>query len=325
MDIGGDFIPLQNLRRRGWNPLREIALLRELVSIYRREQVVCALHFTIKPVIYGSLAARWAGAGNISTLTGLGYTFLAGKKTSLVATELYRLALRRAGYVFFHNPDDRALFLRRGLCRPDQSHVVGGSGIRLADFPRAALSAANPDRVLFAGRLLTDKGIREYVAAARLARKVVPELHFHVLGPIDQGNPAAITESELEDWIASGDIVYDGVTEDIRSHLQRASCVVLPSYREGCPRVLLEAAASGRPLVGTDVPGVREVVIDGENGFLVPVKSTDALAAAVMAIHRLPEARVEQMADKGRKLVEAKFSEQQVVSIYLKAVASLVK
>lgn len=321
--FGATFIPLQHLSRRGLNPLRELALLREIAQVYRREQVDCALHFTIKPVIYGSLAARWAGAANISTLTGLGYTFLAGKRTNGMVRWLYRQALRRADRVFFHNPDDQALFLTGKLCRMEQAEVVGGSGIKLSDFPFTSFTAAEKGRFLFAGRLLTDKGVREYIAAARAARAVDPALQFHVLGGIDRGNPASVSEGELQEWIQSGTIIYDGVATDIRPHLRRASCVVLPSYREGCPRVLLEAAATGRPVIGTDVPGVRAVIMDGENGKLVPVKSVEPLTRAILEMHESAPTDAETMGEKGRRLVEERFSESTVVAAYLSAIAKV--
>lgn len=310
------FIPLTNLRRSGTNPVRDFALLRELTSIYRRESVTHALHFTIKPVIYGSLAARKTGVVNISTLTGLGFTFIAGGWTTRLVRTLYRYALKDAHRVFFHNTDDRALFLERGLCTPAQSAVVGGSGLPLRDFPLADYHLAEPGRILFAGRLLVDKGVRDYVAAARLVRQQRPGLSFHIVGPLDEGNPAGITRQELECWIAAGDIVYDGVATDIRPHLVAATLVVLPSYREGCPRVLLEAAATGRALIGTDVPGVRAVVRP-ENGLLVPREKPEELAVAVLKLMEEDLVRWNERASAGRRLVEEAFSEREVVGVYI--------
>lgn len=315
-ELPGTFIPLTNLRRSGINPLQDFALLRELTGIYRRESVTHALHFTIKPVIYGSLAARKTGAVNISTLTGLGFTFIAGGWTTRLVRILYRYALKDAHRVFFHNADDRALFLDRQLCTPAQSVVVGGSGLPLRDFPVADYKMAEPGRILFAGRLLVDKGIRDYVAAARQVRRQRPGVSFHVVGPLDEENPAGIAHRELEAWVAAGDIVYDGVTTDIRSHLVAAMLVVLPSYREGCPRVLLEAAATGRALIGTDVPGVRAVVRP-ENGLLVPRENPEELAAAVLSLLEESPDELNVRATAGRRLVEGMFSEQEVVGAYV--------
>lgn len=315
---GAYFISLDNLRRKGLNPLRDLALGRELYRIYRDQNVRIALHFTIKPVIYGSFAARRAGAQNICTLTGLGYTFLAGRKTNRLVRLLYRLALKRADVVFFHNPDDRDLFVRDGLVPASRAAVVPGSGLRLADYPVTPYGEAIPGRFLFAGRLLTDKGIREFVNAARLAKRQNPTLSFHLLGPFDPGNPAGIAAEELETWTREGIVEYDGVAADIRPHLRRSSVVVLPSYREGCPRVLLEAAASGRALIGADVAGVREVVKDGENGWLVPVKNVEVLAEVMLAAAE--QASLASMGLAGRAWVKQEFGEEVVVGRYLQVV-----
>lgn len=314
---GAQFLPLENLRRKGLNPLRDLALAREMYRIYRDQGVSVVLHFTIKPVIYGSFAARRAGAQNICTLTGLGYTFLSGRKTNWLVRQLYRLALQRADMVFFHNPDDRDLFVRDGLVSASRAAVVPGSGLQLADYPLASYTEAIPGRFLFAGRLLTDKGVREFVAAARLAKRQNPTLSFHLLGPFDPGNPAGIAAEELETWTREGIVEYDGVAADIRPHLRRSSVVVLPSYREGCPRVLLEAAASGRALIGADVAGVREVVKDGENGWLVPVKDVEALAEAMLGA--AVQESLAAMGGAGRAWVAERFAEEEVVGAYLKA------
>ena len=320
---GAKFIPLVNLRRKGLNPLRDLKLVIELHRIYREEEVKGALHFTIKPTIYGSFAARRAGISNICTLTGLGYTFLSGRKTNKLVRMLYRQALGSADAVFFHNPDDLSLFVEDHLTPKDKSSVVAGSGLQLSDYPYTNYEEAIPGRCLFVGRLLTDKGIREFVAAARLAKVRNPNLTFHILGPFDPGNPAGISANELETWTREGVVEYDGVATDIRSHLTRSSVVVLPSYREGCPRVLLEAAAMGRALIGTDVAGVREVVLDGENGWLVPAKNAEALAEA-MLMAGTPENPLVAMGREGRKHVERHFSVEKIVAPYLQAIRSAI-
>jgi glycosyltransferase involved in cell wall biosynthesis len=316
---GADFIPLANLRRKGLNPFRDLKLMLELYRIYQQEEVKAALHFTIKPTIYGSFAARRAGIGNVCTLTGLGYTFLSGRKTNKLVRMLYRLALGSADTVFFHNPDDLSLFLNDGLTKADKSSVVAGSGLPLSDYQYTDYQEVIPGRCLFVGRLLTDKGIREFVAAARLAKIRNPNLTFHILGPFDPGNPAGISADELETWTREGIVEYDGVAADIRPHLIRSSVVVLPSYREGCPRVLLEAAAIGRAMIGTDVPGVRAVVLDGENGWLVPVKNVERLAEAMLMAGDAGSP-LEAMGKEGRRHIERYFSVGKVVEPYLQAV-----
>jgi glycosyltransferase involved in cell wall biosynthesis len=317
---GVEYITLRNLRRKGLNPLRDLALLNELRGIYRQQKVAVALHFTIKPVIYGSLAARLTGVRNISTLTGLGYTFLSGNRTNSLVRIMYRTALRRAEAVLFHNPDDRQLFLDGGLVTEAQSGVVAGSGIRLEDYPLSPYSEAITGRFLFVARLLTDKGIREYVAGARAAKAVNPALSFHILGPLDPDNPVGISAEELEDWVAEGVIFYDGVAADVRPHLARASVVVLPSYREGCPRVLLEGGATGRPLLTTDVPGCRAVVTDSYNGFLVPSRDAEALAGAMLKISAFSPGELQKMGLRARAVVGEKFDLRIVTGDYLRVV-----
>jgi glycosyltransferase involved in cell wall biosynthesis len=317
--LGVSFVALRHLRRSGLNPLRDAFLLWELAMAYRRYEVAAAFHFTIKPVIYGSLAARLTATKNIATLTGLGYTFLAGEKTNSLVRRLYRLALRRADRVLFHNPDDEALFLAGGLVRAGQSAVVGGSGLDPVAFPLANYAVAIPGRFLFVGRLLTDKGIREYVRAAEGARAQVQGLEFHVAGAPDPGNPASIATTELQAWIDEGTIVYHGEVADVRPLYRQASVVVLPSYREGCPRALLEAAATGRALIAFDVPGAREIVRPGETGWLVPVKDVAALRATLLTAAAAPPSVLEGMGKNGRRLVETTFLEAAVVAVYLSA------
>lgn len=319
--LGVTFVPLRQLRRSGRNPLRELLLLLELVRIYVKFRAAAVLHFTIKPVIYGSLAARLTGVTNISTLTGLGYTFLADQPTNWLVRGLYRLALGRAERVLFHNPDDRALFVAGGLVRAAQSAVVGGSGLDPAAFPLAEYAEAQPGCFLFVGRLLTDKGIREYVQAAKGARTQVQGLEFHIAGAPDAGNPASIGAAELQGWVDEGTVVYHGEVADVCPLYRRAAVVVLPSYREGCPRALLEAAATGRPLLACDVPGSREIVRPGQTGWLVPVKDAAALENAFLAAAATPPAKLAALGRNGRRLVETTFSEAAVTEVYLAALA----
>lgn len=321
--LGTTFVPLPALHRRSRNPVRELRLLRQLYRAYRRQRVDAALHFTIKPVVYGSLAARLAGARNLSTLTGLGYSFLNGRLPRLLAGGLYRLALRWADRVFFHNPDDRDLFVTHGVVTAARARVVGGSGVDLGRFAVAPFGETVPGRFLFVGRLLIDKGIREFVAAAQMARTQVPGLSFDVVGTPDPGNPATVGEGELRAWRQRGDVAFHGAQADVRPFLRRAAVVVLPSYREGCPRVLLEALATGRPVVGCDVPGSRQLALPERTGWRVPARDPVALAAALVAAARTPHDELAALGRNGRALVAARFSEERVVADYLAALQSL--
>jgi len=314
---GASFIPLKNLKRKSINPLNDLRLISELSRIYRQEQVDVALHYTIKPVIYGSLAARWLSRKSIATITGLGYTFLGGRANTLLVSMLYRLALRRAQVVFFHNPDDRDLFIGKGIVPPSISELSPGSGIDLNHYAYEDYSQASPGLFLFVGRLLSDKGIREFIAAARLARQVNPAISFQVIGDIDEGNPASVSSAELSAWKKEGVVEFLGQLPDVRPALVQASFVVLPSYREGCPRVLLEAAATGRPLIAFDVPGSREVAIDGQNGWLVPLKDEVALGNIFLQAATQPFSECQIMGARGRALMETKFSDTFVTKLYL--------
>jgi glycosyltransferase involved in cell wall biosynthesis len=313
------FLPLHHLTRQGIHPLRELRLARELYLIYQKYSIECALHFTVKPVIYGSLAARWAGVKSIATLTGLGYTFLHGRFTAALMKRMYAFALRRTETIFYHNPDDRALLLAAGVGTPERSFVVGGSGLPLEDFPLQPYDLAVSGRFLFVGRLLADKGIREFVVAAGIVRKKHPEFSFHVVGAPDPGNPASISEEELAGWAAAGDVVFHGEVEDVRPHLTSASVVVLPSYREGCPRSLLEAAATGRALIGTDVPGVREMVLEGETGWLVAARDCLGLADGIVGAGCFSLGELKGYGRRSRILVEDKFGARRVNNAYLGA------
>lgn len=319
--LGAKFIPLKNLSRKGLNPLRELLLIRELARIYREEKVAFALHFTIKPVIYGTLAGRLTGTRSINTVTGLGYAFLSKGIVNRVVKKLYTFSLRYADQVFLQNQDDLQLFLAEKLSPRDRTSKIPGSGINTNHFfPRQKTSEGI--HFLFIGRLLYDKGILEFVEAAKLVRQKQPMVHFHILGALDQENPAAIQAKELEEWKQEAWITYHGTTTDTRPFIANATAVVLPSYREGLPRVMLEAMAMAKPIITTDVPGCREVVPEGENGFLVKVEDADALAEAMFQVMNSSTQELERMGKTGRDLAVERFSEAVIVKRYLDLIQS---
>jgi glycosyltransferase involved in cell wall biosynthesis len=234
---------------------------------------------------------------------------------------MYRFAFAGARMVFFQNPDDQALFLREGIVRPGQSRVLPGSGIDLDHFRPAELP--EQPRFLMIARLLGDKGVREYAEAARKLKDRLPSTSFALVGELDRDNRTAIREEELKSWVRDGILDYLGPAQDVRPHIGNSVAVVLPSYREGLPRTLLEGAAMGRPLIGTDVPGCRQVVRDGVTGILCEARSADSLAAAMK---RLADMRPEERARLGaaaRSMAEREFDERRVTQAYLEIVASL--
>jgi glycosyltransferase involved in cell wall biosynthesis len=312
--LGARCVPYK-VSRRGMNPLGELATLAALTRIFRRERPDAVFNFSIKPVIYGAFAARLAGVGRVfSMVTGLGYVFMnGGPLRSLVRALVklkYRVALGLCERVFFQNGDDRGMFVDRGLVGPEKTVVLNGSGIDTAEYAPEEEGAAEPGAFILVGRLLRDKGILEYAAAARRLRSRYPDARFRVLGPLDS-NPAAVDPRELQAWQAEGAIEYLGETDDVRPQLAKASVFVLPSYREGLPRATLEAMAMAKPVVTTDAPGCRETVVEGVNGFLVPVGDADALEAAMERFLRSPEL-AESMGRAARRLAEERFDVHRV-------------
>ncbi len=278
------------LSRSGMNPFSELAAIGRLARLYRSEQPDLVHHFTVKCVLYGSIAARLAGVGAVvNAVTGLGHVFSGGDiKARLLRPWLslfYRLALRRTQTIF-QNRDDRAVFIDGGLVSPADSHVIFGSGVDVSRFSPAAQGLrGSTAQVLMASRLLWSKGVGDFVAAARQVHSRFPQAVFLLAGAPDEGSPDVIPQETLEHWRQEGHVVFLGHRDDMKELLQQADLFVLPScYGEGVPRSLIEAAASGLALVAYDMPGSREVVRDGVNGLLVPARDRERLAEAVLTL-----------------------------------------
>lgn len=311
--IGVQFCPVP-LTRAGLNPLGDLKTLLALRALIRREKPDCVLAYTAKPVIYGNLAARGLpGTRVYSMITGLGYGFgahnLRQRITGQLVQTLYRAALKNTSGVFFQNPDDGEEFLGRGLLAFDAPvTLINGSGVDLDWYAPQPLP--QEPRFLLIARLLADKGIREYVAAARTLKTRYPQAQFRIVGNID-ANPLSISADELEAWQAEGVIEYLGTLDDVRPALADTQVYVLPSYREGTPRTVLEAMAMGRPIITTDAPGCRETVDEGENGFLVPIKDAEALAAAMERFILEPDLAV-RMGSASLQLARSKYDVHKV-------------
>ena len=313
-----------DLERSGLNPISDLKLLRAYRGILKRLSPAAYLGFTIKPNIYGCIAARSLGIPAIPNVSGLGTAFLMGGPLRALITAMYRFAFKRCPAVFFQNPDDLELFVDGRIIERSQAQLVPGSGIDLAYYAPAPLTPG-PPRFLLIGRLLRDKGICEYVEAARMLRAEHPEARFQLLGPIDEGNRSAVTRDDLDRWIADGAIDYLGPVEDVRPHIAAATVIVLPSYREGLPRSLLEGAATGRPLIATDVPGCREVVENGINGLLCEVRNAQSLADAMRTFIQMPVDKRSEMGLAARSTVEKRFSEERVLQAYIDALSAFAR
>lgn len=278
--------------RRSLNPFREIKLLWHLWKLFRRERPALVHGFTIKCAVYGSLAARLAGVpARINAVAGMGYVFISDDYKARFLRPLVRALLKQAlggrgARLILQNPDDVALFERAGLTDASRVRMIRGSGVDCARFEARTTDAVEhaerkPARVLLPSRLLWDKGIAEFVSAARQLRGEGRAIAFLLAGDPDPGNPAAVPEATVRGWAEEGVLEWLGHVDDMPALYASVDIVVLPSYREGLPKSLIEAAACALPLVATDVPGCREVVSDGKDGLLVPVRDAHALAAAI--------------------------------------------
>ena len=323
---GFEFIPVR-FRRGSLNPARELVTCFDVLRAYRRFRPHLTYHITVKPIVYGSLAARLTGVeAAVNAITGLGYVFTSGgAKRALLrraAEAGYRSALGwRRGWTIFQNPDDRALFVSTRLVPPARSSVILGSGVDLRRFT-VSPGPPGPVRILVACRMLWDKGLGDLVEAARLLRTQGHRFELVLAGEVDPENPASIPRETLAAWNDEGIVSWLGRNDDIAAELKRSHIACLPSYREGIPLYLLEAAASGRPIVTTDVPGCREVVQDGVNGYLVPPQSPDRLAKALAALITDRE-QCERMGAAGRLLAEERFSTQRVIEQTLAVIRSV--
>lgn len=320
--LGVEFCPIP-IKSSGVSPLGDLLLLGRYLRLLRKIGPDVFLGFTIKPNIYGSLAARALGIKVINNISGLGTSFIRTGLLNRIVTALYKLALRHSDAVFFQNREDIDLFVRGKMVRPDQAQLVPGSGIDLDHFRpgKTGSASAGEFRFLLIARLLWDKGVQEYVDAARTIKVIEPKTRCQILGFADVDNRTAVPRLSLDAWIKEGWIDYLGAADDVRPFIDQADCIVLPSYREGMPRALLEASAMGKPVVATDVPGVREAVDDGLTGYLCKVRSARSLADAMLRMARLTPAKRAKLGKAGRAKVEREFCESIMIEKYRAAVS----
>ncbi|WP_282154070.1 glycosyltransferase family 4 protein [Ruegeria atlantica] len=318
--LGCRFLPL-GMSAEGMNPMGGLKMIMVFRKLFRREKPDIVLSYTIKNNIFGAIAARHCGVPFVPNVTGLGTAFLSGSLLEKVAERLYRHAFSALPTVFFQNRDDRELFVQRGLIRKSQAELLPGSGIDLQRFTAAPYPADTDAPVfLMIARLLRDKGAMEYVEAARLLRQSHPGARFQMLGPVGAENRTAIGQDTVDGWVNEGIIEYLGTTSDVRPFIAAAHCVVLPSYREGAPRTLIEAAAMARPLIATDVPGCREVVEAGQTGLLCDVRSGSSLARVCKLFLDMPHAEQAAMGQAGRAKMTAEYDQSLVISAYCEVI-----
>lgn len=330
VSIGGDGEFARRLRQEGFRhaevrfssdgtkPLGELQTVRALRQALRRERIDMVLSYTPKGNIYAALAMLGTGTIQIMNISGLGRAFVQRGMLGRLVTALYRMTVGHAAWVFFQNDDDWRFFIDSALVRRDRSSRLPGSGVDLQNFRPMPLPASADDACIFlmVSRLLWEKGVGEYAAAARQVRQVKPQARFQILGPLDPSPHRGVPRATLQSWLDEGSVEYLGETDDVRPFLQAADCVVLPSYREGVPRSLLEAAAMARPVVTTDAVGCRQAVDDSVTGLLCQPRDAADLAGSIL---RMIEQRTDgrrQMGLAGRAKMEREFDERAVIDAY---------
>lgn len=323
--LGCSIYPLY-FEAQGLNPFKDLKLLLQLRRALQKYQPSCCLFFTAKPNVYGSLSASLTGVPYINNISGLGSVFIKQGLMSKIMGVLYKFALVRAHRVFFQNKDDQSLFIDKHYVKLAQTQVLPGSGVDLERFKPTA-SANTNDSTSFSfnllGRLLRDKGVYEYIEAAHIVYALYPNVTFKLLGFLGVNNPTAISKAQMDTWLKHSHIQYLGPAHDVRPFIQDSDCVVLPSYREGTPRTLLEAAAMGKPIITTRVPGCQEVVEDGHTGYLCTPKDPHDLAQKMIQMLSLtPEQRL-NMGLKGREKMEQTYNQAFVIQAYLDQIKSI--
>jgi glycosyltransferase involved in cell wall biosynthesis len=308
---------------RGANPIKDLALIFELFSIYRKVKPDVILHYTIKPNVYGSLAASLLRIPVVNNVCGLGTVFLKDDMLSSFAMFLYKISFKFPKKVFFQNPDDLKLFLDKKLVPAKSVDLIPGSGIDLSRFQPMEFQRNQKFTFLLISRLITDKGVLEYIEAVKKLRSEGLDARFQILGAIDPEHKRGIQREVVQEWINAGTIEYLGTTKDVRHFINLADCIVLPSYREGTPRTLLEAASSSKPIVATNVPGCTQVVEDHVNGLLCTLKDADDLAAKMRDMANYDNETLKAMGTNGRRKMEAEYDESIVIDKYLHTLTAL--
>ena len=319
------FFPVKNLDRKGTNPIKDLKIFFEYFFLFRKLKPDLVINFTIKPNIYGSISAGLLGIPSISVITGLGYVFIRESWLTKLIKLLYWLAFRFNRAVVFLNSED--LITLRNISK-EKSFLIESEVIDTKHFEPTLCKETKKDECtfLFVGRLLTDKGIYELIKAFEKLKKEEPKVKLIIVGSPDEGNPNSVSKGELEKWVKEGLIEWHGFQEDVRPFYCLADCVVLPSYyREGVPRVLLEAMAMEKPIITTDAPGCKNVCVDGVNGFLVKPRDVESLYLAMKKAVEMGEVELRKMGKKGREIAEQKYEISKIVSEYVKIIEEVLK
>ena len=320
---GCEFIHIE-MDRNGLSPLRDFLLMRRFKKQFKKSKPDVIISYTIKNNIYGAIAARAFDIPFVAIVPGLGNAFANDNWLKKLAVGLYRYAFRDIHMVFFSNIDDRTVFTDHGLLPVERTHVLDGEGVNITAFAQRPMPAPTPRVFLFCARLLHSKGIGEFIDAAKEIRKRHPDTQFHILGKLAKSHPEGVSQGQIDAWAVQDGLQFLGETNDVRPYIAAAHCVVLPSYyQEGMPRILLDANATGRLVITTDMPGCRETVVDGETGFLCAPKDTANLTVCMERVVALTSAELAVMGQNARNLAQDRFDDRITADVYLGLVRAL--
>lgn len=312
------YIPIA-METRGMNVISDMNLLRTLYRCYKKEKFDFVFHYTIKPVIYGSIACKLLSIKCIAVVTGLGYTFMKENLLNKLVKVMYKVALRKVCETWFLNHDDCNVFISNKIVKESKTFVLNGEGVNMDHF-RYMEKQVNDDqfRFLLISRLIKEKGIREYAEAAKRLKAKYPHMIFSILGKMDTGASDDISAEEVDEWVKGGYIDYKGYSMDVCQYIADADCVVLPSsYREGIPRCLMEAMSMKKPIIASNSVGCVELIEDGVNGYKIEPRSSDDLCDKMERLYHLSEEERNKMGQAGYDIVLVKFDEKITISIYL--------
>lgn len=317
IDSGGFKYRSIPLCSSGTNPFQELKSIWAMRRLFLDEKIDIVLSYTPKCNIYAGLASVWLPTRQIANISGLGRSFTKKGWLTILVIQLYKMSLYRVTRIFFQNEDDRRTLLNLGIGKAENSERIPGSGVDLERFQATSSLGKRTELIfLLVARLLWDKGVGEFIQAARHIRSIEPSVRFQLLGAMGAANPSAIPRSKVDGWVREGIVEYLGMTDDVRPYLAAADCVVLPSYREGLPRSLLEAASMSRPIIATDAPGCRDVVEDGVTGYLCKPRDGEDLAAKMQKFLSLGPSERAAMGQAGRRKMELEFDETIVIDRY---------
>jgi glycosyltransferase involved in cell wall biosynthesis len=313
-----------DIDNKGSNPLKDFNLILKLKQIYMKVNPDLIIHYTIKPNIYGTIASRLTKTKSIAVVTGLGYIFINNTMVSRIAKLLYKFSFQFSEKVFFINEDDKSEFIINNLVDQNKVVVIPGEGIN-TNFFRSENNKKNNNefKFLLIARILWDKGVGEYVEAAKILKTKYKDVEFGLLGYLDVANPKAITKVQMKEWENQGNIKFFGSTDDVKSFIEKSDCIVLPSYREGISMTLMEASSMSKPIIATNVPGCKDLIENGMNGYLCEVRNAQDLADKMEMMLNLSEEERSKMGKKGREKMIKEFDEKIVIDKYLQAIKEL--